>query len=159
MATFQNTITIRRPIEDVFVLLADFENIPRWNYAILQTKKICPGPVGVGTTYRQIRSLPSRSEEGFQVTVFEPTSHLEIHGDIGPFTATLSYLLAPLGNGTRLTNSVDLQPTSRALRLLAPLAALRVKTAVAANLRTLKQLLETGVGVTHGDAGDLKEQT
>jgi hypothetical protein len=159
MATFQNTVTIRRPIEDVFVLLADFENIPRWNYAILQTKKICPGPVGVGTTYRQIRSLPSRSEEGFQVTVFEPTSHLEIHGDIGPFTATLSYLLAPLGNGTRLTNSVDLQPTSRALRLLAPLAALRVNTAVAANLRTLKRLLETGVGVTHGDAGDLKEQT
>jgi hypothetical protein len=158
-AAFQNTVTIRRPIEDVFVLLADFENIPRWNYAILQTKKICPGPVGVGTTYRQIRSLPSRSEEGFQVTVFEPTSRLEIHGDIGPFTATLSYLLAPLGNGTRLTNSVDLQPTSRALRLLAPLAALRVKTAVAANLRTLKQLLETGVGVTHGDAGDLKEQT
>ena len=159
MATFQNTVTIRRPIEDVFVLLADFENIPRWNYAILQTKKISPGPVGVGTTYRQIRSLPSRSEEGFQVTVFEPTSRLEIHGDIGPFTATLSYLFAPLGNGTRLTNSVDLQPTSGALRLLAPLAALRVKTAVAANLRTLKQLLETGVGVTHGDAGDLKEQT
>lgn len=149
MPTFQNTVTIRRPVEDVFVLLADFENIPRWNYAIRQTKKISPGPVGVGTTYRQLRSLPSRSEEGFQVTVFEPTSRLEIHGDIGPFTATISYLLAPLGNGTRLTNSVDLQPTSRALRLLAPLAASRVKTAVAANLRTLKQLLETGVGVTH----------
>jgi hypothetical protein len=47
----------------------------------------------------------------------------------------------------------------RPSRLLAPLAASRVKTAVAANLRTLKQLLETGVGVTHGDAGDLKEQT
>jgi uncharacterized protein YndB with AHSA1/START domain len=46
MATFQNTVTIRRPIEDVFVLLADFENIPRWNYAILQTKKTSPGPVG-----------------------------------------------------------------------------------------------------------------
>lgn len=28
MATFQNTVTIRRPIEDVFGYLADFENIP-----------------------------------------------------------------------------------------------------------------------------------
>jgi Polyketide cyclase / dehydrase and lipid transport len=145
MATFQNTVTIRRPVEDVFGFLADFENIPTWNYAILQTEKTSPGPVGVGTTYRQIRSLPSRSEEGFEVTAFEPTSRLEIHGEIGPFTATISYLLVPLGDGTCLTNTVDLQPASGALRLLAPLAASRVKTAVAANLDTLKQLLETRV--------------
>jgi polyketide cyclase/dehydrase/lipid transport protein len=97
----------------------------------------------VGTTYRQIRSVPRRSEEGFQVTGFEPTSRLEIHGDIGPFTATISYLLAPTDDGTRLTNVVDLEPASGALRLLTPLAASRVKTAVAANLDTLKQHLET----------------
>jgi uncharacterized protein YndB with AHSA1/START domain len=144
MATFQNTLTIQRPVEDVFAFLADFENLPSWNYAIVETEKTSPGPVGVGTTYRQLRSIPSKSEEGFQVTVFEPTSRLEIHGDIGPFTATISYLLAPTNDGTRLTNVVDLQPASGPLRLLAPLAASRVKTAVAANLDTLKQLLETG---------------
>ena len=143
MAAFENTVAIRRAVEDVFAFLADFENIPSWNYAIVETKKTSPGPVGVGTTYRQLRSIPSRSEEGFEVTVFEPTSRLEVHGDIGPFTATISYLLAPTEDGTRLTNVVDLQPASGALRLLAPLAASRVKTAVAANLDTLKQLLET----------------
>ena len=146
MATFQNTLTIQRPVEDVFAFLADFENLPAWNYAIVETKKTSPGPVGVGTTYRQLRSIPTRSEEGFEVTAFEPTSRLEVHGDIGPFTATSSYLLAPMGEGTRLTNTVDLQPASGGLRLLAPLAASRVKTAVAANLDTLKQLLETGSG-------------
>jgi hypothetical protein len=144
MATFQNTVTIRRPVQDVFGFLADFENIPAWNYAIVETRKTSPGPVGVGTTYRQIRSVPSRSEEAFEVTAFEPTSRLEIHGGIGPFTATIAYLLTPLGDGTSLTNTVDLQPTSGALRLLAPLAASRVRKAVAANLDTLKQLLERG---------------
>jgi uncharacterized protein YndB with AHSA1/START domain len=144
MATFENTVTIRRAVEDVFAFLADFENIPSWNYAIVETKKTSPGPVGVGTTYRQLRSVPSRSEEGFQVTAFEPSSRLEIHGDIGPFTATISYLLAPTDHGTRLTNVVDLESASGVLRLVAPLAASRVKTAVAANLDTLKQLLETG---------------
>jgi hypothetical protein len=49
----------------VFAFLANFENIPTWNYAISETKKTSPGPVGVGTTYRQLRSIPSRSEEGF----------------------------------------------------------------------------------------------
>ena len=143
MATFENTVTIRRSPKDVFAFLANFENIPTWNYAISEIKKTSPGPVGVGTTYRQLRSIPSRSEEGFQVTVFEPTSRLEIHGDIGPFTATISYLLAPTNDGTRLTNVVDLELSSGPLRLAAPLAASRVQTAVAANLDTLKQLLET----------------
>jgi carbon monoxide dehydrogenase subunit G len=144
MATFENTVTIRRAVQDVFAFLADFENISTWNYAIVETNKTSPGPVGVGTSYRQLRSIPSRSEEGFQVTAFEPTSRVEVHGDIGPFTATISYLLRPTEDGTRLTNVVDLQSASGVVRLAAPLAASRVKTAVAANLDTLKQLLETG---------------
>jgi hypothetical protein len=93
------------------------------------------------------------------VTVFEPASRLEVHGHIGPFTATIGYLLAPMGNGTRLTNTVDLRPASGALRFLVPLAASRVKAAVAANLDTLTKLLESGVGVTHeATLGTLKEQ-
>jgi hypothetical protein len=63
---------------------------------------------------------------------------------IGPFIATISYLLAPVGDGTQLINVVDLEPASAASRLLAPLATSRVKAAVAANLNTLKQLLEAG---------------
>jgi len=47
MATFQNTVTIRRAIDDVFAFLAEFENVPTWNYAIVETKKTSPGPVGV----------------------------------------------------------------------------------------------------------------
>jgi uncharacterized protein YndB with AHSA1/START domain len=142
MASFQNTVTIRRPVEDVFAFLADFENVPTWNHAIVETRKTSPGPVGVGTTYRQVRSVPRRSEEGFEVTAFEPASRLAIHGDIGPFTATVDYLLAPEGDGTRLTNTVDLEPPAGPLRLVAPLATSRVKEAVAANLDTLRRILE-----------------
>ena len=129
MATFQNTVTIRRPVEDVFAFLADFENVPKWNKAILRTRKTSPGPVGVGTTYRQVRTVPSTSEEGFDMTGFEPPRRLEVHGDIGPFAATIGYVLAPMGDSTQLTNAVDLAPSSGALRLLAPLAAFRVKAA------------------------------
>ena len=54
----------------------------------------------------------------------------------------IGYLLAPTDDGTRLTNVVELESASGALRLAAPLAASRVKRAVAANLDTLKKLLE-----------------
>lgn len=45
---FQNTITIRRPPAEVFAYLADFENVPAWNYAIVETRKLSQAPVGVG---------------------------------------------------------------------------------------------------------------
>jgi carbon monoxide dehydrogenase subunit G len=143
MASFANTVIIQRPVEEVFAFLADFENVPKWNYAIVQTTKASPGPVRVGTTYRQIRSEPSRSEEGFEVTVLEPPSRLEVQGQIGPFRARISYLLEPSGSGTRLRNAVDLE-SSGPLTLVAPLATSRVKHAVAANLDTLKHIMEKG---------------
>jgi hypothetical protein len=59
METFANTVTIDRPAKEVFEFLADFENVPRWNYAIDRTRKTSPGPVTVGTTYRQTRSIPT----------------------------------------------------------------------------------------------------
>jgi len=95
METFKNAVTIRRTAEDVFAFLADFENVPRWNYAIASTTKVSPGAVGVGTVYRQIRSIPSRAEEGFEVTVFQPGRRLAVEGEIGPFHARVAICSSP----------------------------------------------------------------
>src|ERR687892_218820 len=103
---FENSITIGRDPAEVFAFLADFENVPKWNYAIVETTKTSPGPVGVGTTYRQTRSVPSRSDERFEVTAFEPPRRVEVQGQIGPFQARISYLLEPSGSGARLRNAV-----------------------------------------------------
>jgi hypothetical protein len=149
METFQNTLTIQRSTQDVFAFLANFENVPSWNHAIQQTTKTSPGPIGVGTTYRQIRSMPTRSREAFEVTVFDPSRRLVIEGQIGPFQARLGYVLEPVGDATRLTNAAELEPSSTISRLLAPLAASRVKAAVASNLETLKVILETDRRPSH----------
>ena len=109
MAIFENTVMIRRPIEEVFGFLAQFENVPKWNYAIVETRKVSEGPVGVGTIYQQVRSVPSRSEERFEVTVYNPPRHLEIQGQLGPFPSRLSYALDALPEGTRVTNTVELE--------------------------------------------------
>lgn len=141
MATFENTVIIRRPIEEVFGFLSQFENVPKWNYAIVETRKVSEGPVGVGTTYHQVRSVPSRSEERFEVTVYNPSRHLEIRGQLGPFPSRLSYALDALPEGTRVTNTVELELRGPG-RLLGRVAVPRVRDAVAANLRKLKEVLE-----------------
>ena len=141
MATFENIVMIRRPIEEVFAFLANFENVPQWNHAIVETHKVSEGPVGVGTIYQQVRSVPSRSEERFEVTAYKPARHLEIRGQLGPFPARLSYALDAIPEGTRVTNSVELEPRGPG-RLVGRVAVPRVRDAVAANLGKLKELLE-----------------
>lgn len=139
---FTNTVLIKRPRRDVFVFLADFENVPRWNHAITETRQMSPGPVAVGTRYRQFRTLPSTSEEEFEVTQFEPDQRLQLDGDLGPFQATLTYVLDAVDEGTSLTNIVHLRGRGLA-RLAAPVLAGRIRDAVKSNLDTLKALLET----------------
>ena len=141
MASFENTVMIRRSIEDVFGFLSDFENVPTWNYAISETHKVSQGPVGVGAIYQQVRSVPSRSEERFEVSAYNPPRHLEIQGQLGPFPSRLSYALDAVPEGTRVTNSVELELRGPG-RLVGRVAVPRIRDAVAANLRKLKELLE-----------------
>ena len=142
MPTFQNTVTIARPTDEVFAFLADLRNIPKWNYAIERTVPASPGPPGVGATYRQTRTLPRRSEERLEITVFEPPSRIVIKGQLGPFYATTSYLLKPVVGGTQLANDVELEAVSALLRPVGPLAAASIKAAVARNLSALRELLQ-----------------
>lgn len=138
---FSNTITIERSPHDVFVFVSDLENVPKWNYAIVETQKTSDGPVRVGTTYRQVRALPSRSEETLHVTELEPDRRFVVHGRLGPFEGTLTYEFEDVGGRTRLTNKADIE--GRGIkRLAAPIVSGRVRDAVTANLETLKRLLE-----------------
>lgn len=138
---FVNTVTINRSPGDVFAYLAQFENLPRWNYAIAETRKVSNGPVGVGARYVQLRTVPNRSEEAFEVVEFEPDRRLVIRGGFGPFSGDASYELDTAANSTVLTNTFDLH-ASGPLNLVTPLLSRQVKSAVAANLDVLKQILE-----------------
>jgi uncharacterized protein YndB with AHSA1/START domain len=143
MESFSNVVVIDRPVRQVFGFVSDFENVPRWNYAITRTRKTSPGPVSAGTTYVQRREVPEPGEEQFTVTDLVPDRQVAVEGTLGPFPARLSYEFEPAeGGGTVVTNSVELRITGP-LRLLGGIATSRVKKAVADNLGALKRLLET----------------
>ncbi len=138
---FTNSITIDRPPGDVFAYVSDLENVPEWNYAIISTRKVSDGPVSVGTAYRQVRSLPRRSEETLQVAEMQPDRRFVVQGQIGPFVGSLKYDVEDIGGRTRLTNTVDLEGRGL-MKLAGPVTSARVRDAVSANLGMLKELLE-----------------
>ncbi|WP_353828150.1 SRPBCC family protein [Agromyces sp. SYSU T0242] len=138
---FENLVTIRRPRPDVFAYLADFGNIPRWNHAIRETHLLTELPVRVGSRFRQVRTLPSVSEEEFEVTEFDPDRRIAVEGVIAGFRGRATYVLDGEGDTTTLTNAAELA-ASGAMGFMVSLAAPRVRAAVAENLGVLKDLLE-----------------
>jgi hypothetical protein len=140
---FDNTLLIDAPIREVFGYLARLENLPEWNYALRRTEQTSPGPVGVGSTFRQTRTLPRPAEETFRVTRFEPPSLLTVDGDFGPFRGTVTYELTAVGSHTtRLANTAHLNIPG-ALKVLTGLAGPRIKHEVAQNLHVLKTIIES----------------
>lgn len=52
MATTENTIDVAAPAEELFDLVVDVRNEPRWNPQMLHVDMLTTEPVGAGTTFR-----------------------------------------------------------------------------------------------------------
>ena len=55
MLAFENAIRIDRLIDEVFAFLSNFENIPKWNYYVLEVRRLSDSPTGIGTIYLVVR--------------------------------------------------------------------------------------------------------
>ncbi len=139
MARFSINLIIGRPINEVFRFVADFENMPKWNYYVVEVNKVTSGPIGVGTVFRQVRKTDTQR---YQIVEFEPNRKVVVE-TLPPAPALqMRFTFEPAGGGTRLTDEWELK--GGLIGLFGSLAAGRVKAAVADNLAKLKQLLETG---------------
>jgi uncharacterized membrane protein len=142
---FENTIRIDRPVDEIFAFLSDFENIPKWNYYVLEVRQLSEGPTGTGTTYHQVRKT---DEQDFRIIEFEPghTVAVKTLPQSSP-SFERRFTLYEGGNTTRIRDEWKLDPGRPAI--LERLAGRRVKSAVADNLAKLKELLEEGRVVLH----------
>jgi uncharacterized membrane protein len=142
---FENTIAIERPIDEVFAFLSDFENIPKWNYYVLEVRQLSESPIGIGTTYHQVRMT---DEQDFRIIGFEPNHRVAVKTlpQSSP-SFERRFTLYEEGDTTRIRDQWKLDTGRPAL--LERLARGRVKSAVAENLAKLKELLEEGRVILH----------
>jgi len=137
---FENTIRIARPVGAVFAFVLDFENIPKWNYYVLEVRRLSEGPTGIGTTYHQVRET---DQQDFRIIEFEP-NHTVAVKTLPQSSPRFErrFTLYEEGDTTRIRDQWKLDTGRPAL--LEGLARGRVKSAVSENLAKLKELLEVG---------------
>jgi carbon monoxide dehydrogenase subunit G len=140
MIEFTNQILIERPIEHVFGFVSDLQNVPKWNYYVLEVSKTSDGPVGVGSTYHQVRKT---DQQDIRIAAYRPNRQVTIE-TIPPSTPEfeMRFTFEPEGEGTRITDAWKLDTGRNPL--IERLGAGRIKSAVLDNLGKLKELLETG---------------
>jgi uncharacterized protein YndB with AHSA1/START domain len=145
MSTARNSITIRRPIEDVFAVLTDVEKTGKWFPGKVEEHWTSPPPHGVGSTRHAIVTMFGRRTENDAVTTeYDPPYRAAIRGTTSnaPFDATLTF--APDdGDGTRVEVVTDFRLDGWT-RLFGPLAAAMYGQLWARGLKNLKRMMESG---------------
>jgi uncharacterized membrane protein len=105
----QRTVHIARPADAVFAFFADSENDPQWREHVKEITR--NGSVGPGMTYQQRiagpggRAIPS----DFEVTSYEPDTHLAFRVTTGPVRPVGDYRFRAVNGGTEVTMTLDAQ--------------------------------------------------
>ena len=143
MITFQTSVRIKRPIDEVFAFVSDPLLFPRWNSAVQTVHRTSEERGTAGSTYSMQRQLPSgQVENELEVLASEHPTEFAIRTTSGPTPFRYRYRFVSDDADTviRLDANVELTGVTS---VLGPLAARAVRRGVDANLAALKHTLET----------------
>jgi uncharacterized protein YndB with AHSA1/START domain len=137
-----HTVTIDRPLHEVFAFVADKGNDPRWRPGVAEIEHV--SGEGAGATYRQVMSGPMgrKIPADFEITRYEIGKRIEFRTTAGPVRPNGSFAFVDDGGATRLTFALDAE-LEGAKKLMAPMVAASMRSEVE-NLDRLKQILERG---------------
>lgn len=104
MATFEKSIIINRPQQDVFDFVSNPANDSQWQSTTDSGKWTSEDSIGVGATQRSVgRFLGRKLETTSEVTAWDAPNHYAIKSVGGPMPFEFSMKLATVENGTELS--------------------------------------------------------
>jgi uncharacterized protein YndB with AHSA1/START domain len=138
----QHTVFIDIPIEDVFKYVNTYENETAWQSSVIEAYLTSEGPMGLGTTGREVRIfLGQRFESEWVVTEYEPPRKGTFESTSGPVPYIGTYSLEESDGGTRFSYHLETKP-SGLLKLLKPITKGIYMRGLRADLAALKRILE-----------------
>jgi uncharacterized protein YndB with AHSA1/START domain len=138
-------VTIQRPVHDVFAVLANVENVPRWSHNTIEEKLLTPGPLRVGSRRRAvIRSFGGRTMTNVAEMIdIEEDRRMVIDFIDTPIPARIVIDYLATDSGTRLDWTVEFKPRGW-WRPASPLLVAFYRWAFQKDLDNLKLLMEAG---------------
>lgn len=99
-----HTVTIRRPIGEVFRFLSAPEHLAAWDGDVRWARRSADGPLGVGASFAQAIAYDGRTVVAAgEVVAYEPPYQLGWASDLGTTRLITRITLEAVGTGTRLT--------------------------------------------------------
>lgn len=143
MPSATRTVTIQRPVGEVFAFVADGLNGPQWRPGIMDIALASSS--GPGAVYRQGVKGPGgrRVAADYEITAWEPDRRLAFKAVAGPVRPTGEYRFEAAGEGTRLTFSLAAE-LGGFQKLLLGGAVQRTMDAEVNATEKLKSVLESG---------------
>ena len=142
-STVHSSITIKRPIEDVFAVLTNVENTGKWFPANVTEWWTSPPPHGVGSTRRaRVKVGLMTAENDAVATVYDRPNRAVMKGTRNaPFEADLRF--AAVEGGTRVDASIEMFMRGPA-RLFAPMFVRWYDRNWTQGMVNLKRMMESG---------------
>lgn len=139
------TVTIARPVEDVFAVLSDVEKVATWSSNTIEETLLTPGPLRKGSRRRAVvKGFAGRTMENeAEMVEFEPNRRMVVKVLDAPVPADIVIEFTPVDGGTRLDWTGIVSPRG----LLAPTAFLLARfyrMAFEKDLKNLKALMDRG---------------
>ena len=136
----ESSVIIDRPLEQVWKLIVDFANYPKWDPVIVELRKTSAGTLGLGTTLevrrKDKRIIPER------VIEYEPNRKFSFVITSGPVEGTIgTFSLENIEGKTRLTEAADLK-FGGFYKLVGRFVAGNAKREAVARIRSAKRILE-----------------
>jgi uncharacterized protein YndB with AHSA1/START domain len=139
----ERTVTIERPIEEVFEYVSTPENDPTWIPSSLKHERTSPGPMRVGMTTQEDQKFFGRtSRDTWEVTEYEPPTVVAYRATSGQLPLLIRLWFEPVDGGTRMTHVIDMEPRGIFYKALAPMMPWAIQWGLGRVHRTLKDLLE-----------------
>jgi uncharacterized membrane protein len=133
---------INRPVEEVFAVLSNVENNPKWLSVFQEVTKTSPGPIGVGTTWHVVlKALGQRIEGDVEVVEYEANRIYVQKSKAGPVPVEIRQTCAPVAGGTRVNFALKAEPGSF-FKLAEPLVKSFGQRSIEKDLAKLKDLME-----------------
>ena len=137
------TVTIARPVKDVFAVLSDVKKVPIWSSNTIDETLLTPGPLRKGSRRSAvIRGFAGRTiKNEAEMIEFEPNRRMVVEVLDAPVPARIVIEFTPVDGGTRLDWTGIISPRGF-LAPTAPLIARFYRMAFEKDLRNLKALMD-----------------